>query len=70
MHSKNIMHRDIKPENLLIGHNGELKLADFGWAVNSKNRRNTFCGTADYLAPEISEDDEYNEKIGKNYLLE
>lgn len=46
--------RDLKPENLLIGHDGELRLSDFGWSVHSPNvRRNTMCGTTDYLAPEM-----------------
>lgn len=47
--------RDLKPENLLIGHDGELRLSDFGWAVHMKGDqpRMTMCGTTDYLAPEM-----------------
>ncbi|CAG9585044.1 unnamed protein product [Danaus chrysippus] len=55
-HSKKVIHRDIKPENLLIGHNFELKIADFGWSVHSpSSRRMTLCGTLDYLSPEMIE---------------
>jgi len=54
LHSKNVMHRDIKPENILIGLHGELKLADFGYSVHApSNRRDTICGTLDYLPPEM-----------------
>lgn len=53
-HAKQIIHRDIKPENLLIGHNGVLKIADFGWSVHSpSSKRQTLCGTLDYLSPEM-----------------
>jgi aurora kinase len=55
MHAKNILHRDIKPENILFGLHGEIKLADFGYAVHSdSNMRSTVCGTLDYLAPEVA----------------
>ncbi|KAJ3437337.1 aurora a [Anaeramoeba flamelloides] len=53
-HSKHVIHRDIKPENILISINGDLKIADFGWSVHAPNsRRNTMCGTLDYLPPEM-----------------
>ncbi|KAF2969207.1 hypothetical protein GQX73_g4325 [Xylaria multiplex] len=54
LHSKNIMHRDMKPENILVGLYGELKLADFGYSVHAPgDRRDTLCGTLDYLPPEM-----------------
>lgn len=63
MHSKNIIHRDIKPENILIGCDEKLKLADFGWSVcNNDKKRNTFCGTAEYLPPEMCKEDIYDFK--------
>ena len=54
LHLNSIIHRDIKPENILIGEKGLLKLCDFGWAkeLNLENR-STFCGTMEYMAPEI-----------------
>eukprot|EP00953_Heterococcus_sp_UTEX-ZZ885_P023739 13036-Heterococcus_DN1.PRE.1 len=59
-HSKHVIHRDVKPENLLLGYDGEVRLADFGWSVHSQTtRRQTFCGTLDYLAPELIEGQPY-----------
>ncbi|XP_029850947.2 aurora kinase A isoform X2 [Ixodes scapularis] len=53
-HANRVIHRDIKPENLLLGFNGELKMADFGWSVHApSSRRSTICGTLDYLPPEM-----------------
>ncbi|GAA5907225.1 hypothetical protein JCM6882_008395 [Rhodosporidiobolus microsporus] len=64
LHSKHVMHRDIKPENILIGVNGELKLADFGWSVHAPgNRRSTLCGTLDYLPPEMVENREHTAAV-------
>ncbi|XP_035208401.1 aurora kinase C-like isoform X1 [Stegodyphus dumicola] len=63
-HSKNVIHRDVKPENLLLGRDGEVKLSDFGWAVQDPTfRRNTLCGTLDYLAPEVLRNQTYDEKV-------
>lgn len=63
-HAKHVIHRDIKPENLLIGHKGELKIADFGWSVHAPtSRRNTLCGTLDYLPPEMVEGRKHDEQV-------
>eukprot|EP00850_Spirogloea_muscicola_P021773 SM000261S09972 [mRNA] locus=s261:97814:99329:+ [translate_table: standard] len=59
-HSKHVIHRDIKPENLLLGARGDLKIADFGWSVHAPSlRRQTLCGTLDYLPPEMVEGKEH-----------
>ncbi|KAK4755926.1 hypothetical protein SAY87_009683 [Trapa incisa] len=62
-HGKHVIHRDIKPENLLIGAQGELKIADFGWSVHTFNRRRTMCGTLDYLPPEMVESVEHDANV-------
>ncbi|GLH08896.1 Serine/threonine-protein kinase PLK4 [Gryllus bimaculatus] len=64
LHSKKVIHRDIKPENLLLGMKGELKIADFGWSVHSpSSRRETLCGTLDYLPPEMVRGATHDEKV-------
>ena len=63
-HSKHVIHRDIKPENLLLGPNNTVKIADFGWSVHAPtSRRNTLCGTLDYLPPEMVEGREHDEQV-------
>ncbi|XP_010544667.1 PREDICTED: serine/threonine-protein kinase Aurora-3 [Tarenaya hassleriana] len=59
-HGKCVIHRDIKPENLLLDHEGRLKIADFGWSVQSSSKRKTMCGTLDYLAPEMVENRDHD----------
>jgi len=64
IHQHNVIHRDIKPENILLDSNGNLKLADFGWAVHTPlYRRTTVCGTLDYLAPEIVLGKHHDKKV-------
>lgn len=54
LHRNGFAHRDLKPENILIDGEGQVKITDFGWAGNCSNSmRSTFCGTYDYVSPEV-----------------
>ena len=61
LHKHGYIHRDIKPENILIDDNFDIKLCDFGWCVSiEKGERTTFCGTYEYMAPEMVNDEFYD----------
>ena len=64
IHKQNIIHRDLKPENLLLDSKGNIKISDFGWSALKKSElRSTFCGTLDYMAPEILKNQNYNHMV-------
>ena len=53
-HSKGIAHRDIQLQNLLLDHNYNLKIADFGLAAKCDDGYlDDYCGTLSFAAPEI-----------------
>lgn len=61
------MHRDLKPENILIDVSDhskpKVKITDFGFATKIEKNINLCCGSPIYMAPEIFEGKEYNEKV-------
>ena len=65
MHSKDLIYRDLKPENILINKDGTLKLGDFGFIkkLNPGDRAYTFCGTPEYMAPEIIQNKGYSQAV-------
>ena len=68
LHMNHIIYRDLKPENILIDEEGHIKLTDFGLSKNygeeiEKSKSTSFCGTAEYLAPEIVAGEPYGFEI-------
>lgn len=56
LHEYNVIYRDLKPENILLDYTGHIALCDFGLCklnMGSKDQTSTFCGTPEYLAPEL-----------------
>ncbi|RKP23074.1 kinase-like domain-containing protein [Syncephalis pseudoplumigaleata] len=56
LHKYDIIYRDLKPENILLDYNGHIALCDFGLCklnMTATEKTNTFCGTPEYLAPEL-----------------
>ena len=70
LHSRNIIYRDLKPENILVDMEGYLKLADFGLSKelecldnNNNDYTKTFCGTPEFISPEVLRAEKYGKPV-------
>ncbi|CAE8597459.1 unnamed protein product, partial [Polarella glacialis] len=69
LHRHGIVHRDLKPENILMCSHADgtkAKLADFGWCAELEvdgTQRHTFCGTWDYLSPEMVQSEPHDKGV-------
>ena len=62
LHSKDIIYRDLKPENIMLEQSGYILLTDFGLSKIVKKTK-SFCGTPDYIPPEILNGEPYTKSV-------
>ncbi|KAH7324756.1 serine/threonine-protein kinase gad8 [Stachybotrys elegans] len=66
LHGFSVIYRDLKPENILLDFQGHIALCDFGLCkldMKDEDQTNTFCGTPEYLAPELLMGHGYNKTV-------
>lgn len=66
LHGFNVIYRDLKPENILLDYQGHIALCDFGLCkleMKDEDETHTFCGTPEYLAPELLTGHGYNKTV-------
>ncbi|KAJ3484777.1 hypothetical protein NLI96_g5411 [Meripilus lineatus] len=66
LHGFNVVYRDLKPENILLDYTGHIALCDFGLCklnMSETEKTNTFCGTPEYIAPELLENQGYTKTV-------
>lgn len=71
MHERDIVYRDIKPENILVDMDGHIRIADFGLSkVIAKDERSySFCGSPEYLSPEMLQNTDGHDRRLDIYCL-
>lgn len=66
LHEINVIYRDLKPENILVDYDGYIALTDFGLCkeeIKQGEKTNTFCGTPEYMAPEVLQQKGYGPAV-------
>jgi len=67
LHNSGVIYRDLKPENILLTDDGHICMTDFGISkeglLSDNDRTATFCGTPEYLAPEVLEGNGYGKAV-------
>ncbi|QRV78484.1 AGC/AKT kinase gad8 [Ceratobasidium sp. AG-Ba] len=66
LHSFDVVYRDLKPENILLDYTGHIALCDFGLCklnMSETKKTNTFCGTPEYISPELLQNQGYTKTV-------